>query len=101
MLPLLGEVCWLWAQQLEIGPRRVCHAGRGEAEKTKDFSVTPVQSCNATWDFQPLFAWAAALESAHCTRNGLCFMHQLVLLKRGSECKLVKRPDCPAMFATG
>lgn len=45
---------------------------------------------------------SSALESGRCARNCLCFMHDLAAAEEGrSECKSVKRPDCPGMFATG
>lgn len=89
MLPL---VLSLWgcgnkwgAQQLGTGDRRVCQEGRSGAEKTNDVSIAPLQSCNAAWDFQPLFAWPAALESACCRRNGLCFMRNLAAAEEGGQ----------------
>ena len=73
MLPpvssLLGCGNKLRAQELGMGDGRVCQEGRGGAEKANDVSVTPLQSCNAAQDFQPLFAWAVALESAPCTKK--------------------------------
>jgi len=75
----------LGAQHLGMGDWRVCQEGRGGAEETNDVSITPLQSRKAAWDFQPLFAWAAALELACCTRSGSCFMHDLAAAGEGGQ----------------